>query len=334
MVYLRAGWSLGNVPDRYIVGGAGGDFLVGRFISLLPPNNPSFATLPPHFTNEGLTVLQDIGLKRMVPGFDHLPSSFQRVVPYLLASLLYHEDWLRRTYKENHPLWKTSFFTLNMQARARLKPHVVTGVYKHPITQMQATGIPGYITQCQELAEIRKVLEDQNKELLSLYKEQNRVIIKMLDEQPEKLREYLVKHLDGLGPRAATKDDIAAAISEMKSYIDLRVQAPTIAAGVPSASSATATSRSVIDENVAKDIWDSDGSVKQMQHFWDGQFRYCCQHSCTSPIHRISEVSPPHDFHFKNMPLKQCFALWYLGNELTCTGPYRKIAKHHHEPIK
>ncbi len=35
MVYLRAGWSLGNVPDRYIVGGAGEDFLVGRFISLL-----------------------------------------------------------------------------------------------------------------------------------------------------------------------------------------------------------------------------------------------------------------------------------------------------------
>lgn len=29
-VYIRAGWSLGNTQDRYIVGGAGEDNLIGR----------------------------------------------------------------------------------------------------------------------------------------------------------------------------------------------------------------------------------------------------------------------------------------------------------------
>jgi hypothetical protein len=29
-VYLRAGWSLGNVQDRYIFSGAGSDQVVGR----------------------------------------------------------------------------------------------------------------------------------------------------------------------------------------------------------------------------------------------------------------------------------------------------------------
>jgi hypothetical protein len=39
MVYLRAGWSLGNVPDRYIHAGTGSKQLVGRTVALLP--NPT-----------------------------------------------------------------------------------------------------------------------------------------------------------------------------------------------------------------------------------------------------------------------------------------------------
>lgn len=35
-VYLRAGWSLGNVQDRYIFAGPGGDQLVGRAVCGLP----------------------------------------------------------------------------------------------------------------------------------------------------------------------------------------------------------------------------------------------------------------------------------------------------------
>ena len=37
-VYLRAGWSLGNVPDRYIFAGTGGDQLTGRALCGLPIN--------------------------------------------------------------------------------------------------------------------------------------------------------------------------------------------------------------------------------------------------------------------------------------------------------
>src|ERR1700716_1677630 len=53
-VFLRAGWSLGNVQDRYLFAGAGGDQLTGRVLSGLPFNDSSFASLPPHFDQEGI----------------------------------------------------------------------------------------------------------------------------------------------------------------------------------------------------------------------------------------------------------------------------------------
>ena len=332
MVYLRAGWSLGNVPDRYIFPGAGGDQLVGRFVTLLPPNKPEFASLPPHFTSEGLNVLQRIGFSRLVPGYQYIPAPFKRVIPYLIAALLHHETWLKEKFKESHPLWRSPFFTLNMQERAQLKPHVVSGCFDNPVTLMQATGIPGYITMCQELASVKNDLKNQNAELMSMFKEHNQLMIKLFDEQPEKLREYLVKHFTGLGDRSATHDDIRLAVADLKSYIDSRLPPPGSQGSTSSASSANADtqSRSIVDDGVANNVWDTDGSVKQMQHFWGGQFRYyCCDISCTSAIHRIAEVRSPHTFEFNNMPLKQAFQLWYLGNEDTCTGPYRRIAGNH-----
>ena len=46
-IFLRAGWSLGSVQQRYIFAGAGADQLVGRCASGLPINDNEFATLPP-----------------------------------------------------------------------------------------------------------------------------------------------------------------------------------------------------------------------------------------------------------------------------------------------
>ena len=57
-VFLRAGWSLGNVQDRYLFAGAGGDQLTGRVLSGLPFNDSSFSSLPPHFGQDGLDRIQ------------------------------------------------------------------------------------------------------------------------------------------------------------------------------------------------------------------------------------------------------------------------------------
>lgn len=68
-VYLRAGWSLGNVQDRYIIAGAGADQLVGRrAVSGLHINSSEFSTLPPHFIGDTLEKLADIGWNNILPG--------------------------------------------------------------------------------------------------------------------------------------------------------------------------------------------------------------------------------------------------------------------------
>lgn len=47
-VFLRAGWSIGNIQDRYIIMGCGSDQLVGGAVSGLPINSIAIGALPPH----------------------------------------------------------------------------------------------------------------------------------------------------------------------------------------------------------------------------------------------------------------------------------------------
>ena len=65
-VYLRAGWTLGRVQDRYILGGPGGDQLTGRAASGLPINKQEFSMLPQHFTGAGMERRRKIGIETSV----------------------------------------------------------------------------------------------------------------------------------------------------------------------------------------------------------------------------------------------------------------------------
>ena len=103
-VFLRAGWSLGNVQDRYLFAGAGGDQLTGRVLSGLPFNDSSFSSLPPHFGKDGLDRIQ---WALILPLYARLPETFKRALPFLLASICYHEQWLRSTLPTHHPLFAT-----------------------------------------------------------------------------------------------------------------------------------------------------------------------------------------------------------------------------------
>ena len=106
-IYLRAGWTLGGVQNRYLFAGAGGDQLTGRVLSGLPFNSSTFASLPPHFDAEGLALIQ---WPVVLPLYLRLPETFKRALPYLLASICFHEEWLRSTLSPHHPLFATHLF--------------------------------------------------------------------------------------------------------------------------------------------------------------------------------------------------------------------------------
>ena len=140
-IWLRAGWSLGPVQSRYIFEGAGGDQFVGRAATGISSSDPDFAILPPHFDDTNGPVLSVEEWEDILPGFTSFyPENFRVALPYLLASLAYHHDWLLETLSPNHPLFLQRVWTSGILQR--LRPKVLTGVFRNDVSRMNATGVP------------------------------------------------------------------------------------------------------------------------------------------------------------------------------------------------
>lgn len=104
-IWLRAGWSLGPVQSRYIFQGAGGDQFVGRAATCNSTNDPLFAMLPPHFDTSDGPALTHEEWCEILPDYDTFyPKSFRVALPYLLASLVHHREWLDESLPDLHPL--------------------------------------------------------------------------------------------------------------------------------------------------------------------------------------------------------------------------------------
>ncbi|KAH9183580.1 hypothetical protein AeNC1_014444 [Aphanomyces euteiches] len=147
---------LSNSPglqSRYIFSGSGGDQFVGRAAAGLNVNDIEFAHLPPHFN--GLTLSQD-DLDTILPGYSsYYPESFRCVVPFLLASIVYHSEWLMDNLSADHPLFSSLLWTTKLVSR--LDGQIETGRIYNPVSSMRATGVPPHVV----LAERMKAIEDK-----------------------------------------------------------------------------------------------------------------------------------------------------------------------------
>jgi hypothetical protein len=199
-VFLRAGWSLGNVQDRYLFAGAGGDQLVGRTLSGLPFNDSTFTSLPPHFNQEGT---RSINWQAILPLYAKLPDCFKQALPHLLASIIHHEDWLRSTLPPHHPLFSSHLFASG--SVATLKQHVLTGCGRCPTTGMMATGIPPHLVMTNELTAVVSRTEQLKQTLLT-----------RCDELPAEVTNVMLSKLSINGAIPVTMDN-------MKDMLDMVV---------------------------------------------------------------------------------------------------------------
>ena len=111
--------------------------------------------LPPHFTGAGMERLRKIGIETFVECYGHheMPDCFRRVLYFLLASIVYHVEFLRETLSEGHPLWNQRLFTRPVtvdgvtysSACTSLSGMVVTGLDRCEETGLQATEIPTHL---------------------------------------------------------------------------------------------------------------------------------------------------------------------------------------------
>ena len=159
-VQLRMGHSLGKVNDPYLHFSDPQDQLCGRLVALLPILSAEFGTLPPHFNEHVIKNILTVEFwKQIVPGYEQLPVEFQPTLPYLLASIIFHEDFLRKELHGLHPIFSSRVFSANPELDV-LRKSVLVGSNFCENTGMQASGVPAHVLHEQKLQNLEKKLED------------------------------------------------------------------------------------------------------------------------------------------------------------------------------
>ena len=138
-VCLRAGWTMPGVSSAYLQYQAAGDQYVGRTVSGLNPNSPSFAVLPPRFKSDFDP--QPL-LNCLFSNFRGVSPEMRKVLSMTTASVLYHFEWIQQQLPPDHPIFSSALFTSNFEGS--LHEMVEVPVWK-PGNVIRATGIPPHI---------------------------------------------------------------------------------------------------------------------------------------------------------------------------------------------
>ena len=108
-VAARGEWSMGKILDIYFQFAMGGDYYLGRLLTLIPPEDKLFDSLPPHWKDEenNPTVTKALELtfgKALTShrGTAHDPTG---TLSFLLASMVHHSNWLLEQVEKDpkHP---------------------------------------------------------------------------------------------------------------------------------------------------------------------------------------------------------------------------------------
>ncbi len=165
-VDLRMGHSIGTVKDRYVTAGEGSDQLVGRFVCGLNFLDDSMTVLPPHFTKDAEQTLDSQFWQRVIPGYERYPDGIKRCLPYFLACILHHENYLREKLSEDHPLFMQRIFsTSSTETLKFLRENCITGYRICDKTGMRATGVPPHLATTRRVKELQDSVDLLRSEL-------------------------------------------------------------------------------------------------------------------------------------------------------------------------
>jgi hypothetical protein len=123
VVGTRVDWHLGDVPNRYIKMVTGGEQHLGRTTSGLRPDSIEFGALPPHFAELSVEEIELVN-NFVLLAFPHIPLSALELGKRLLASALYHFEFLDSVLPRDHVLRSRELFTHPRPALQRLKEFV------------------------------------------------------------------------------------------------------------------------------------------------------------------------------------------------------------------
>lgn len=113
-VKLRMDHTIGSVDDKYIYSQGGSDKCVGRCVVGLDQDSSDFSVLPPYFID-----LTDVNFQEVVPieNWSKSNASFRSAIPFMIASIIHHWDWLAKNLPSGHPLFFSSICTMNYKEK-------------------------------------------------------------------------------------------------------------------------------------------------------------------------------------------------------------------------
>jgi len=301
-VYLRAGWSIGNTQDRYIFSGAGSDQIVGRAVCGLPIQSMDFAILPPHFSNEDVEMLTNsIGWDNILEHYHNYPAGFKKVIPYLLASIIYHYEsgFLSRNLPSGHPLWNSNVFAAPVTFNGIIYENIVTLMqgkillYRNfcPVTKMQATGIPEHFKIAEEVNSLKEKVD----EIEQCRKRDHSQVLCTVDEMPSKLSKHILDNFQVNGAIPITQTILQDSLQEF--------------------------SRNLMNNILPQmQSWNNnqDIEIPNIEGVEPSIFKYFNWGG------RLMHIFPK-DFHITNMPVKMIWNLWYFGNGALHIYPYKLV---------
>ena len=217
-VYLRAGWSLGNVQDRYIIAGAGGDQLVGRAVSGLPVHDQKFTVLPPHFKSSDIEYLTSFGWENILEGYEHYPLNFRKIVPFLLASIIHHEEALRLHLSPDHLLWKQRIYNHKLPNQVIIANYLRGKVlirYGHcEDANMHATGIPSHLAIAHEVHKLSLKVQAMEEANLNNYNELKEILRKEFTDIPNAVKDSILNNFQMNGVVPLNMNDLQRVIAQ------------------------------------------------------------------------------------------------------------------------
>jgi hypothetical protein len=161
------------------------DKMIGRVIAGLPAHSHEFATLPTHYKEVGSDFdLTDLG--------DALSAQFgtwadadglKELLPFCLATLMEHFEWMTENLNPEHPVFSTPLFTSTVGAD--IEGHRVPAGMMSP--HMSATGVPPLTLVMRDLHDLKQHVQDDaafKAEVIARFD-------KLQDEIPGEIGEFL-----------------------------------------------------------------------------------------------------------------------------------------------
>ncbi|KAJ1406964.1 hypothetical protein B484DRAFT_307516, partial [Ochromonadaceae sp. CCMP2298] len=151
--------------------------------------------------------------REIVDGYDNYPDGFKTCFPYLLASLIYHELYLREFLYDAHPLWNSRVFANNSHLHAlRADGAILLGVDICPDTWLRATGIPTHLAIADKITKLIEESQAMQRDTLAMWGE---IFDRLPNEVALAVGGHLRTHFQVTGIAPVSLHDIDRSFGEM-----------------------------------------------------------------------------------------------------------------------